>query len=436
MSRFVSSVRVGWLLGLRQIRHSNIWVTVLIIAILMLTFLSNVLTSGLLIGIIEGGNRANRDQYTGDVFVTELPDESFVENTAALLSTLDRLDEVKDYTARYVAGATVEANYQTRRNFNTLPNSVGLQVAGIDPIAEDTVTHLSDYLIEGEYLDPSQSGYILIGATLLERHSAFSDQFEPLRDVYPGDRVKLSVNSGSDNTVDEEGFLAGEAAGSRVDEFIVKGIIDSKVGEVSIRAFMTESDFRRLTGRNSLLANEVAVELVPGVTDEVVKDVLMKNGFDEYAKIQTAEEAIPKFLDDIKQTFTLIGALIGFIVSVVGAITIFIVIYINAVVRRKQIGILKGIGVRRNAIIYSYIFQAVVYAVIGVVLALLLVYLVFVPFVAQNPIDFPFSDGIIAADIGLVMNRIVIVAISTLLAGFLPAWLIVRGNTLNSILGR
>lgn len=436
MSRFISSVRVGWLLGLRQIRHSNIWVTILIIAILMLTFLSNVLTSGLLIGIIEGGNRANRDQYTGDVFVTELPDETFVENTPALLSTLDRLPDVSGYTARYVAGATVEANYKTRRNFNTLPNTVGLQVAGIDPIAEDNVTHLSDYLIEGEYLDPSQSGYVLIGATLLERHSAFSDQFEPLRNVYPGDKVKISVNTGTDNTVDEEGFLAGEVGGSRVDEFIVKGIIDSKVGEVSIRAFMTESDFRRLTGRNSLLANEVAIELVPGVEDQTIKDVLVKNGFDQYAKIQTAEEAIPKFLDDIKQTFTLIGALIGFIVSVVGAITIFIVIYINAVVRRKQIGILKGIGVRRNAIIYSYVFQAVVYAFIGVFLASLLVYLVFVPYVAQNPIDFPFSDGIIAAEAGLVLNRILIVAVSTLLAGFLPAWLIARGNTLNSILGR
>jgi len=437
MQKFLSSLRVGWLLGLRQIQHSNIWVTILIIVIMVLTFLSNILISGILVGLIEGGNQANRSQYTGDVFITELPDESYIENTSEILTTLDRIDSVKNYTTRYVAGATIEANYKTRRNFNTLPNTVGTQLAGIDPVAEDIVTGLSDSLIEGEYLDASQSGYILLGSTLLERHSAFSDQFEPLKDVYPGDRVKLSVSGSVQNSFESPDALAGASTnGSRIDEFIVKGIVDSKVGEVSIRAFMTEFDFRRLSGRTSLLASEIAINVEPGTSDQEFKDVLVKNGFDRYAKIRTAEEAIPKFLDDIKQTFNILGFLIGIIVSAVGAITIFIIIYINAVVHRKQIGILKGIGIRRNAIIYSYVIQAVVYAVAGVGIALLLTYFVFVPAVAQNPIDFPFSDGIIAADAGLVTGRIIIVAITSLIAGFLPAWLIAKRNTLDSILGR
>ena len=369
-------------------------------------------------------------------FITELSDESFIESTPTILSTLDRLPDVNDYTARYVAGATIEANYQTRRNFNTLPNTVGTQLAGIDPVAEDNVTGLSDYIIEGGYLDESQSGYVLIGSTLLERHSAFSDQFEPLKDVYPGDRIKLSVSTANDNTLDEDAFFAGGGSSSRVDEFIVKGIVDTKVSEVSIRAFMTESDFRRFTGRTSLLANEIAIDGVESVSDEELKETLIRNDFGDYAKVQTATEAIPKFLDDIKQTFNILGFLIGIIVSAVGAITIFIIIYINAVVHRKQIGILKGIGIRRKAIIYSYVIQAIVYAVAGVGIALVLVYAVFVPAVAQNPIDFPFSDGIIAADAGLVIGRIIIVAITSLIAGFLPAWLIAKRNTLDSILGR
>lgn len=437
MNKFLSSLRVGWLLGLRQIQHSSIWVTILIVVIMTLTFLSNVLISGILVGLIEGGNRANRGQYTGDVFISELPDESFIENTPALLATLDRLDAVENYTARYVAGSTVEANYKTRRNFNTLSNSVGTQIAGINPVAEESVTGLSQYLVEGEYLDENQSGYILIGSTLLERYSAFSDQFEPLKDVHPGDRVKISVTGQVSNSFDDpSGSLGQDSSASRVDEFIVKGIVDSKVGEVSIRAFMTESDFRRFTGRTSLKANEIAINLAPGFSDVEVKEILVKNGFDQYAKIRTAEEAIPKFLDDIKQTFNILGFLIGLIVAAVGAITIFIIIYINAVVRRKQIGILKGIGVRRNAIIFSYVIQALVYAFMGTGIALLLVYFVFVPLVAQNPIDFPFSDGIIAAEAGLVFGRITIVVITSLLAGFLPAWLIARRNTLDSILGR
>lgn len=437
MDKFISSVRVGWLLGLRQIQRSNIWVTVLTIVIMVLTFLSNIVISGILIGLIEGGNQANRSQYTGGVIITELPNESFIENTQSLKDTIERLPEVKNYTSRYAAGGTVEANYQTRRNFNILPNTVGVSVVGIDPVAEDNVTGLSDFVVEGEYLDESQSGYIMMGAFLLERYSAFSDQFEPLRDVYPGDKVKISINTGSSqNSFDEDSVLSGDTNSSRVQEFVVKGIIDSKVSEISARVFMTESDFRRLTGRTNLSANEISIDIVPGVSDSEVKNILVKNGFDKFAKIQTATEAIPKFLDQIKQTFTILGFLIGLIVSAVGAITIFIIIYINAVVRRKQIGILKGIGVRKDAIIYSYIFQALVYALIGVGIALLLVYFVFVPLVAQNPIDFPFSDGIIAADASLVTGRMMIVFITSLIAGFLPAWLITKRNTLDSILGR
>ena len=51
--------------------------------------------------------------------------------------------------------------------------------------------------------------------------------------------------------------------------------------------------------------------------------------------------------------------LIGNIVSlIIAVVVIFIVIFINTVYRRKQIGILKAIGIDRSIIIKSYIFQA------------------------------------------------------------------------------
>jgi putative ABC transport system permease protein len=437
MSRLLSSLRVGWMLGIRQLQNSSRWVTGLIVVIMMLTFLSNVVISGILVGLVEGGNRANREQFTGDVFLSELPDESVIENTPSLIATLQRLPFVENFSARYRTSASVEANFQTRRNFNDLPNSVNASIVGIDPESEEILTGLSELVIEGEYLDSDESGYILIGSTLLDRYSAFSDLFEPLRDVYPNDKLRLTITSVNlDGNLDQDALnQAGENV-SRKDDFIVKGIVDSKVDEISTRLFVTEKDFRRLTGRTNLFANEIAIDVIPGVSDSEAKSVLVANEFDRYAEVETAQEAIPKFLDDIQTTFGTLGFLIGIIISGVGAITIFIVIYINAIVRRKQIGILKGIGVRRNAIIFSYITQAVVYAIVGVGLALLLVYFVIVPGVEQNPIDFPFSDGIVVADASLVVGRLIIVLVISLLSGLIPAWLIVRKNTLDSILGR
>jgi hypothetical protein len=51
---------------------------------------------------------------------------------------------------------------------------------------------------------------------------------------------------------------------------------------------------------------------------------LLANGFDQYAKVQTYEDAQPKFLDDIKKTFSLLGGIISSIGLAVAAITIFI----------------------------------------------------------------------------------------------------------------
>ena len=111
-------------------------------------------------------------------------------------------------------------------------------------------------------------------------------------------------------------------------------------------------------------------------------------------------------------------------------------IYINALTRRKYIGILKGIGISEGAIEFAYMMQSVFYAVIGIGIGLLFLYGFLVPFFAQNPIDFPFSDGILVADIGPTLFRALILLVVTMIAGLLPARIIVRQNTLDSILQR
>jgi hypothetical protein len=86
--------------------------------------------------------------------------------------------------------------------------------------------------------------------------SAFGDGFGSLDGVYPGDRVKVTVNG-------------------KTKEFIVKGIVKSKVGEVSFRAFITKDDFLQFAERPSLNADEIAVMTDGTVTDESVRDALV-----------------------------------------------------------------------------------------------------------------------------------------------------------------
>ena len=121
---------------------------------------------------------------------------------------------------------------------------------------------------------------------------------------------------------------------------------------------------------------------------------------------------------------------------VVASITIFIVIFINAITRRKFIGILKGIGISGKTIETSYIFQSFFYAVCGSAIGLVVLYGFLQPFIAAHPIDFPFSDGILVAPFSGTLTRVLILVFTTIIAGYIPARMIVRKNTLDSILGR
>lgn len=418
MAKFSTSLKVGIFLGIRQLKRANRWTTGLIIFIMMLTFLNLVVVSGILIGLIVGGNNANRQQYTGDVIMTTLAGKQTIEKTQDIVQTLQVNPDITKHTERFLKGATIEANYKTRHDFNAAADTVGTQFTGIDVAQEESFSNISKYVTEGSFLNPNESGYVVLGSNLLRRFSSsFGDGFDSLDGTYPGDVVKITV-------------------GDKTQEFIVKGIVKSKVGEVSMRAYVNMLDFQKLVDRSDVNANEIAIMHADSVTDDALKQNLVADGFDRYAKIQTADEAIPKFLTDIKTAFALLGNMIGAIGIVVASITIFIVIFINAVTRRKFIGILKGIGVAPQAIQVSYMLQSLFYALSGSLVGTIVLYGLLVPAFAKNPLNFPFSDGILVAEPTGTLIRFIILLVVTLIAGFIPARMIVRKNTLDSILGR
>lgn len=387
---------------------------------MMLTFLNLVVVSGILIGLIEGGNKANKEQYTGDVIITTMVGEQDIAHTHEIENTLGKMNEVENYSVRYLEPVEIEANYKTRRDFSMLRDTAGTQIVGITLDEEEKLSKISKFVVEGEFLNEKESGYILIGANLLYRYSAgFGDFFASLDGVYPGDEVKVTV-------------------GNNTKTFIVKGILDTKVDQVSLRAFITRADFWRLADRPGLNANEIAIRMKEGegFTADNIKNNLVKAGFKDDGKIQTATEAIPDFLNQIRLAFGLLGNVIGLVGIVVASITIFIVIFINAVTRKKYIGIMKGIGIKEKAIEVSYVFQSIFYATLGGLLGIAIIYGILVPFFLTHPLDFPFSDGILVAPLGSVMFKFFLLLFVTIIAGYIPARRIVKANTLDSILGR
>jgi ABC-type lipoprotein release transport system permease subunit len=385
---------------------------------MIFTFLNLVVVSGILVGLIEGSVDANKKHNTGDIFITSFLNQDYISHSGEVIKVVETIPGLASYTARITGAGQVVADYRGTLLKGEKENAVGGLFVGIDPVAENEVTSISDIVKNGAYLTETDAGSLLLGRDLLY-------QYNPIE--FPGFTALKNVEVGSKVMV---------RLGDSQKEFVVKGLLKGKVNETDSRVFMLKSELRKLKGDANPNYNEIAIDLLPGADTLSAKAALIASGVGEYARVQTSTEAQPKFLVDIKATFGILGNAISSIGLVVASITIFIVIFVNAITRRRYIGILKGIGITPRAISVSYMIQSVFYALAGSVIGMILVFAVLKPFFVSHPIDFPFSDGILVATLPGTFLRVGILLVATLVAGYIPARIVIRQNTLSAILGR
>ncbi|MEK7571344.1 MAG: FtsX-like permease family protein [Patescibacteria group bacterium] len=410
---------VGFFLALRDIRRSNPWTTSLIITVMTLTFFNMLFVGGILIGLVSGLIEGFRQYYSGDVFISPADEKYTIEQTSTIISVAESVPTFVSLSKRYTENVLVESNYRNRVRTTDAPESVGAILVGIDPQAEDKISHLSRYLVEGAFLDKNDVDAVVIGKDLLAKYvKNIQAVTKKLHDVKIGTKIRLTVNG-------------------KQEEVTVKGIINTTNQIADTRVYMTEAMVRKLLGRESLNANEIAIDLAPGASDEEAKEFItanISNGTD--VKVQTADDAVPAGSVDVKQTFIVLRDIVGFIALIVGAITIFIVIFVNAITRRKFIGILKGIGISSRAIQISYVYQALFYAVSGIIIGSIIIMGMLKPYFDIYPLQLPIAEGRLALSYTDLLIRAGILTLTAFISGFIPAWLVTKQNTLDAILGR
>lgn len=415
---FTRNIKVGWFLAKRDIARANVWTTGLIVLVMTLTFLNLIVVSGILVGLIQGSEDAQKKYSIGDIVISPFLKKDAIEQTPQVVDIVKTIPGYKNHGVRYSGSARIESNYRDTVKPGEKRDGAGGSLLGIDPVEEEKFSGISKFIIRGSYLTPLDQDSVLIGKNLLYEFTPIeAPGFQTLKNVSVGSRVKVTVGDASK-------------------EYFVKGIIKSKVDTFDTSIVALGSEVRKLVGRYDLNAGTIAIQLAPGVDPEQAKEFLLASGVGNYARIQTAEEAFPKFLKDIKATFAILGSIISGIGLVVASITIFIVIFVNAITRRRFIGILKGIGINKRAILYSYMYQACIYALGGILIGMALIFIVIKPYFTVHPLDFPFSDGILVATLSGTLIRAGILLIATIIAGYIPARIVIKQNTLSAILGR
>ncbi len=409
----LKKARISLFLAIRQIKKANLWVNLLIVFIMTVTFLNLVFISGLLNGLVTGSSNDIKGHYSREIIITPKEDRERIKDSFLLLSQIEEIPEIEGYSLRYLDIARIEKETSRFSSPNEKENAINAIISGINFEKENFLTDLESFIIEGEYIKDNFHNQIIIGSGLLSQYDSAIGE-ERLEDVFVGSKIRINFQGNSR-------------------EYSISGILRSKIGQINSRIFIDERQFLNLTGRSRHLSDEIII----GVEDRRTKETIRKietSVFD--AKAETWQENQGSFFEDLSRTFSILGTVIGAIGIMVASITLFIVIFINAISREKYIGILKAIGIEDNIIKYSYLFQSFFYSLLGSLIGLFILYIILVPYFNENPIDFPFSDGILDVTAQGTIVRIIILFISSMLAGYIPSKIILRKNIIDSILGR
>ena len=400
----MNTLKVAAFMALKSLRRGDVRVLLLTISMLILVYVNLIFTPSLLTGAVQKIHDKTKHTISADIVFQASGESPVIVGAEELVSDIGLLEEVEAACSRNSLGA--EIHYGSERFASA--------IYAIDPVKDSQVFQISGTVIEGEYLEPGDTGQILLGAQVagadLEELELYSSS---LKTVHAGSKVVIDYVNGVER------------------EYTVKGIFFTEFVQGDIRAYITEDDYRTMVP--PLLqdtATSIHVKLEKGADRSlVVEEVLaMRPGL----KYQTWEDALG-VLKSMTKSFDQIIAILRTTAFFVAGITIFIVTYVDLVNKRRQIGIERAIGITSASIVLSYIIRAIVYAAFGILAAALIFRYVIVPIEAQHPFHFPFGDVMLAVDVPELTSSAFILCGVAIASAFIPAWQTVRTKIIDAI---
>ena len=411
------TINTAFFIALKSIQRGSFTVKLVTVFILLLTFLNLIVVGGLLVGITEDVGIKVRDSHAGDIFIEPAKEYDYIQNANEIFSVLNGIPNTR-YSPRLTAGVSIEYEY---KNVVTGRNSARAStvIVGIDPSLEAQVTNINKRVISGTFLDEGDWNGIVLGSSLVDGYTSSKQGTDKtLGHVVVGEKVRVRFS------------------GDRLHEFTVVGILNSKSSTVDQRIFVNQKILSQLLSSDRYNYSEIAIITDSNIPLTSTIERLSRIQLGDRNNIKTLDQAIPSAVNDLKKAFGLIGNIVSATALMVGIVTVFVIIFVNASSRRRYIGILKAQGISAPTLILSYVFQIIFYVSVGVILGMITLFIFLQPYFEKNPLSLPMADGKLLLASSYVSIRVAILFISSIISAFIPAWFIIRQNTLDAILGR
>jgi putative ABC transport system permease protein len=386
-------LKVAFLLSLRSLQRGSRSSTLLTVLIISLCFTNMIFLPGLFNGIGQSITTQVVDYEVGNVLVSPQPGDEYVTDLAATLDFINGMPGVERATPHYTKGATLK--YRDRR--------LGVGVRVISPSDEKLVSPLYTKMIAGSYLGDGDTGEVIIGKPVAGDPSIRQeDEFQPsLGGVRVGDSITIEYGNGYTK------------------DYRVKGIFFTGWSQADSTAYVTMSDMALVEGQALDRADYITVKAKPGYSEKFIKDELMSYGISQ--KVQTTSDLLSKSLGRALQSFAIINVVSLIVSIIITTVVLFIVITIKTLSSRRQIGILKAIGVDKKVIMHNYGFQVIILALFGIGLGIIFTTMLSL-YMTVHPVVTPeWSATLFLTPSDLLTNSLILFG-AALVSGYIPAW--------------
>jgi hypothetical protein len=156
--------KVALILAFASIKRSSLLTNLLVTFVLCLTYVNLMFGRGVLTGLPEGATLGYRNNYTGDVLITNLESESYIKDPIKVIKLLDSSNSVKGNSARYVTSMFITGDYKKAENDRV---KVFAEVVGLNPEHEAKYYKLDKYIVAGNYFKTKGA---VLGSSLLNIH--------------------------------------------------------------------------------------------------------------------------------------------------------------------------------------------------------------------------------------------------------------------------
>jgi len=397
--------------GFKQISRSNKKSVVMTILVVILLFINVLFVASMMSGLITTVNGQIINYQYGNIVIEpskESASDAYIKQADRKLEYIRSIPGVIGAVQHYKSG--VKITYDQKKE-GTNVKDVSAYLFSIIPSEESKVLKVNSKIVSGRYLEDGDRNKIVLG-----------------REISGGFGATFDMKSLGGVNVGEEVYVYYPNGISR--KYEVVGIFATKSFLADAQAYVTKDEMEDISGQHDL-ADEIIVRTAStGDEDKYISKI--ENVSEQKLKLYTWSKYLGA-MATVTNSFDFIKLIFYFIGMAVSGASIFIIIYIDLNNQRKQIGILKAIGMENKIIVVSYILQAFFYGLLGVILGRLLLEYAIYPYFIKYPLELPIGYVSLNIESTDLMRTEIGMLLVSLVAGFIPSVQIVRKNILDSI---